>query len=169
MVGWGDYPYGETEGTLRLHEVRTDAQGAYRFPALPPGPLRVTVMAVGSAPDTSTIELGPKATKLDFQLKRGKLLRFRFVNSQGKPIGGVYVSIRGWRGVQSLYNTKHPKVLDTTIPKQADKNGIFEWTWAPDDEVLYSWYKIYYSGAGSGAFKADGTDYTIVFSIGDPQ
>ena len=49
----------------------------------------------------------------------------------------VGVGIHGWRGGQSLYNYKHPNVVDSHVPVQADANGIYEWTWAPDDAVTY--------------------------------
>jgi hypothetical protein len=29
-------------------------------------------------------------------------------------------------------------VLDTKIPVRGDENGVYEWTWAPDDEVDYT-------------------------------
>jgi hypothetical protein len=66
VVAWGNDPEGETPGTADLHEVRTDAQGAYRLPSLAPQTLRVAVMADGSAPDVKTIDLAADRTKLDF-------------------------------------------------------------------------------------------------------
>ena len=55
----------------------------------------------------------------------------------GKPIPGVYVLIDKWRGGESLYNHRHPNVLDTQIPNQADERASTIWTWAPDDAVTY--------------------------------
>ncbi len=39
--------------------------------------------------------------------------------------------IAKWRGGESLYNHRHPNVLDTHIPGQADENGLYRWSWAP--------------------------------------
>jgi beta-lactamase regulating signal transducer with metallopeptidase domain/uncharacterized GH25 family protein/thiol-disulfide isomerase/thioredoxin/Leucine-rich repeat (LRR) protein len=133
VVAWGDSPYGEHSGIP--HEVRTDAKGVYLIPTLPPGPMTLTVMAEGSAPDLKKITVTRENPKVDFQLKRGKTIRFQFVDTAGKPISGVRVQIQRWRGGESLYNIKHPNVLDNKIPWNADKNGVWEWTWAPDDPV----------------------------------
>lgn len=42
---------------------------------------------------------------------------------------------------QVLYNHRHPNVLDTGIPYRSNAEGIFEWTWAPSDEVRYDFFK----------------------------
>lgn len=164
VVAWGKDPYGETSGVVYRHEVRTDAQGIYRFPALPPGVMRVTVMAEGCAPDMRMINIAPNSPKLDFQLKAGRMLRIRFVDGSGEPIPEVGVQIEGWRGGKSLYNIKHPIVLDTKIPNMADKNGIYQWTWAPDDEVLYNYGKEGYGESRSQPFTANGTEHEIRLS-----
>jgi hypothetical protein len=59
------------------------------------------------------------------------------VDRSDKPVPEVGVMIMEWRGGKSLYNHKHPDVLDTKIPRQADKNGLYEWPWAPEDSVEY--------------------------------
>ena len=117
------------------HTVRTDAQGVYRIPALPPGPMTVTVMGEGFAPDLKKVEASKDLPPVDFQLKPGKVMRLRFINESDEPVPGVSVQIVGWRGGKRLYNDKRPNVLDTKIPIKADKDGVWEWTWAPDDSV----------------------------------
>ncbi|MGO9113060.1 MAG: hypothetical protein ACLP9L_27830, partial [Thermoguttaceae bacterium] len=99
-----------------------------------------------------------------FQLKRGKTLRVRFVDGSGRPIPEVGVGIKCWRGCKSLYNTKHPIVLETQIPNQAGKNGVYEWTWAPDDEVQYQFYKEGYDALTSQSIIADGAEHTITLA-----
>jgi hypothetical protein len=44
---------------------------------------------------------------------------------------GAFVGLVEWKGIQSL----RPKGRDPGIPRQTDENGIWEWTWAPDDPV----------------------------------
>jgi len=133
VVAWGDDPYFD-EGS---QEVRTDKQGVYRFPPLPNGPRNVTVMARNWSPTIRNVEIAPEMAACDFKLQPGKTLRIRFVDEDGNPISGVYVSILGWRGVKSLYNHDHPNVLATGIPRRSGTDGVYEWTWAPDDEVKY--------------------------------
>ena len=67
--------------------------------------------------------------------------RIRVVDQAGKPIEGVGVMIDKWRGGESLYNHKHPNVLDTQIPVQTDGSGLYHWTWSPDDQVTYRFDK----------------------------
>jgi hypothetical protein len=159
VVVWGDDPYLQTGS----QEVRTDKQGVYRFPPLPPGPMTVTVVAQGWAPDLKKIDITPENPPADFQLKPGKRILIRFVDRSGSPVPEVYVGIEGWRGGKSLYNHKHPNVLDTKIPRQADKNGVYEWTWAPDDSVTYSYYKEGYRSLRGESLNA-GHEYKITLS-----
>ena len=46
-----------------------------------------------------------------------------------------------WRGDESLYNHRHPNVLDTKIPDRADEEGRYVWTWAPADAVKYRFFR----------------------------
>jgi protocatechuate 3,4-dioxygenase beta subunit len=129
----GDRPYWE-QGS---QEVRTDEQGVYRFPPLPPGPVHVTVVAPGWMPDRIKVEIGSSLAPVNFALKPGKKLRIRFVDKAGAAVSRVGVFIRKWRGAESLYNIGHPNVLDTKIPLISDADGIYEWNWAPDSPVEY--------------------------------
>ncbi|MCL2648492.1 MAG: M56 family metallopeptidase [Phycisphaerales bacterium] len=155
VVGWGDDPYGDT-GMHQEHrqQVLTDANGVYRFQPMSSMPLTVTVVAKGWMPELKKTTVSPEHATLDFQLKKGKSLRLRFVDSEGKAIPEVWVGINGWRGCKSLYNTIHPIVLETAIPEQANKDGIFEWSWAPDDTVDYQFAKKGYKWVKSKSIVA---------------
>ena len=157
VVGRGEYP--RVVMAANSHTVRTDAQGVYRLPALPPGPMTVTVMGEGFAPDLKKVEVSKDLSPVDFKLKPGKVMRLRFINESDEPVPGVSVQIVGWRGGKRLYNHKHPNVLDTKIPIKADENGVWEWTWAPDDPVKLNIYT--YGGKDFAPCK-------IEMSGGDP-
>jgi thiol-disulfide isomerase/thioredoxin/uncharacterized GH25 family protein len=131
---WGDRPYWEHRPQ---QEVRTDDEGVFHFPPLPPGKLRVTIVAKGWMPEMRFVDIGAGMSPLDVQLKPGKTLRVRLVNTAGQPIPDAWFQIAGWRGAESLYNYDHPNVLNSGIPRESDENGIYEWTWAPDDEVSF--------------------------------
>jgi beta-lactamase regulating signal transducer with metallopeptidase domain len=172
VLAWGRDPYDETSGDQMFrHEVYTDAQGVYRLPPRPADntDLRITVMAAGWAPNLKVVTCsGAKVPSVDFQLQAGRIVRFRFLDESGRPIPKAYVSIASWRGGQSLYNTKHPMVLDTRIPERADEKGIYEWTWAPDDEVRYSCGKPGYKYVME-AITADGQEHEIRLSKAKPD
>jgi hypothetical protein len=151
VVIWGDDPYLQ----VGSQEVRTDEKGWYQFPALSPRRLKVTVVAQGWAPDQKTIDLDHRTSTADFELEAGKTLRLRFVDAAGVAIPDVGVGIDRWRDGKALYNHKHPNVLDTKIPVVADADGIYEWTWAPDDGVTFNFYKDGYQSARGIKFTAD--------------
>ncbi len=160
VVVWGDNPY----WTPGSQEVRTDSRGVYRFPPLPPMPTTVTVMAEGWSPDLRKITITRENPPVDFRLKPGKTLRLRFVDSSGKPVSEVSVGITGWRGGKSLYNHKHPSVLDTKIPTKADNTGIYEWTWATEDAVEYEFWKEGHRRIAPESQRADGVEHEIRLS-----
>ncbi len=165
VVVWGDDPYSQT-GSHQEHrqQVLTDANGVYRLPPSPPMTMTVTVIAEGWMPSLKKVTITRENPKVDFPLKRGNTLRVRFVDSSDKPIPGVGVGIERWRGCKSLYNVKHPIVLETHIPTQAGKDGVYEWTWAPDDEVQYRFYKEGYRTITSKPLVAGGAEHTITLT-----
>ena len=133
LVIWGDRPYWQ-QGS---QEIKTNEQGEFEMPAQKPEPINVTIVAKGWMPQLRKIDLSKPAAPQKFKLTRGKKLHLRFVDAEGKPVPRVYVGLKKWRGIESLYNTKHPNVKDTQIPRVSDENGEFIWDWAPDDEVEY--------------------------------
>ncbi len=137
VVVRGERPYRE----VGSQEVRTDDRGIYQLPPLPRGPVTITVVARNWMPVQKKIDLQPGLRPIDFRLEPGKALRVAIVDKTGKPVPGVSVSIHRWRGQESLYNIRHPNVLDTQIPNETDESGAYLWTWAPNDAVTYSLYK----------------------------
>ena len=73
----------------------------------------------------------------------------------------VFVAMKAGAGGKSLYNHKHPNVVDTQIPTQADENGVYEWTWAPGDQVEYSFGKEGYQEFRAEPFTADGIEHEV--------
>jgi thiol-disulfide isomerase/thioredoxin len=134
LVVLGDDPYFASTG----RDFPTDADGRYRLPPLTAGETTLTVVATGWAPQMRHLRLQSGLAAQDFCLQPGKPIRLRFVDGNAKPIPDVYVSLREWKGKKSLLNQRnpnHPKVPDPKIPQRADGNGVWSWTWAPDDPV----------------------------------
>ena len=156
VVIWGDHPYWE----LGSQEVRTGEDGVYRLPPLPPGVRTVTVVARGWMPQLRKVDVRPAMGPANFRLEPGKELRLRFVDGSGATVPGVSVQVEKWRGGESLYNHKHPNVLDTEIPRAAGEDGRYAWTWAPDDAVTYQFWKKGYARQEAG-LVADGREQTV--------
>lgn len=131
LIVHGSDPYFASQTT----EFQTDADGRFRLSALPPGDTTLTVVAQGWAPQMRVVKLQAGMPSQDFRMKPGKPIRLQFVDSTGKAIPNAYVSLINWKGKKSLHNHDHPNVRDTKIPRRADANGLWEWTWAPDDLV----------------------------------
>ncbi len=156
VVVRGERPYWD----VGSQEVLTDAQGVYRLPPLPRGPLTITVVAQGWMPWQKKVDLQPGMKPVDFPLLPGKEVRIRVVDRLGKPISAVHVGIAKWRGNEALYNHRHPNVLNTEIPVQSDESGLYQWTWAPDDAVSYTFWKEGYAER-KAELIADGKEQTI--------
>ena len=157
VVIWGDDPYFQ-EGT---QEVRTDREGHFSFPPLPDGPTTVTVVGHDFAPMQEKVVIKSPMDPIAFQLNTGRTIRIRFVDKQGAVIPGVYVGIENWRGGKGLYNNRHSNVIDTGIPYQADEEGVYTWTWAPDDAVSFSFSKDGYGSIRRYEFPAGETEQTV--------
>ena len=152
----GDHPYWE-EGS---QEVRTNELGVYRFPPLPPGPTHLTVVAQGWMPDRTKIEIAPRLSPVNFALKQGKKLRIRFVDKSGAAVSRVGVAIGKWQGAESLYNIRHPNVLDTKIPTMSDADGIYEWNWAPESPVEFEFNRDGFAH-GTASITADNSEHVF--------
>lgn len=133
IIVWHDEPYyGPT-----VHEVEIDEQGHFKTIPLPPGKHPITVVTPGFQPIRQIVNVGKSMDDLTFTMKPGKTLTLKIVDSHGKPVPKARVSLRGWRGAESLYNWRHSNVLNSRIPTRANENGIYIWDWAPDDGVTY--------------------------------
>ena len=116
-------------------------------------------------PELRVVDITPEIPPVDFQLKPGKRLRVRFVDATGKPLPNVEARIQRWQGKESLYNVKHPNVIESAIPRQA-KDGVYEWTWAPDDAVTYRftpWNVDRRFAQNEVTLTADDEEHVLVF------
>lgn len=133
LVIWGDRPYHNSN----VQETFADDSGSFRLPPLLPGKTLLTVIAPGHAPLLKEIQLTATPQVENVQLQPGKTVTFKFVDAAGKPVPKVLVNITGWRGKETLFNWRHSNVPYSKIPDQANDQGIYTWTWAPEDAVDY--------------------------------
>jgi RNA polymerase sigma factor (sigma-70 family) len=115
-------------------DCRTDDNGLYRLPALAPEVTTLTVLAPGWAPQLRRINIEAGLPSQEFRMEPGKPIRLRIVDGRGKPLPAASVIPLEWKGSKALENLSYSKV-DTRIPRKANEEGIWEWTWAPNDMV----------------------------------
>jgi beta-lactamase regulating signal transducer with metallopeptidase domain/protocatechuate 3,4-dioxygenase beta subunit len=159
IVMWGDDPYRNAQWASQ--QTRTDANGHYRFPPLAAGPITVTTVAKGWAPAQKTFEITSNESSANFQLRPGMTTRIRFVDEAGAAIPEVYVTIERWRNGKTLYNRGMPFIFDPEIPGGADRQGIYEWTWAPDDAVTYVFSKSGFQALRNQSLKGGEGEHVI--------
>ena len=159
IVMWGDDTYQNAQWVSQ--QTRTDANGHYRFPPLAAGPITVTTVAKGWAPAQKTFEITSHESSANFQLRPGMTTRIRFVDEAGAAIPEVYVTIERWRNGKTLYNRGMPFIFDPEIPGRADRQGIYEWTWAPDDAVTYVFSKSGFQALRNQSLKGGEGEHVI--------
>ncbi|HEY1050281.1 MAG TPA: carboxypeptidase regulatory-like domain-containing protein [Prosthecobacter sp.] len=139
LVIWGDNAYHNSNP----QEVWADETGRYTLPPLPPGPTLLTVVAEGFAPELQLMDLTVSEPEHEenVQLRAGKTITFHIVDGAGEPLPKVRVNIGGWRGKKSLFNWRHSNVPYSKIPDLADDQGVYTWTWAPEDAVEFHFGK----------------------------
>ena len=133
IVVWHDSPY-HGPGN---HEVEIEATGRFETDPLAPGEHPITIVAPGFCPQRQTVLVNQTTGEKRFELQPGNRLVLKIVNPQGDPIPKAYVSILKWRGAESLYNWRHPNVLNSRIPNRSSADGNYVWDWAPEDTVTY--------------------------------
>ncbi len=136
LVIHGDDPYFASTQC----DFPVDTDGHFRLPALPPSPTTLTVIAPGWAPQVRRIDPKVGLPPQDFRMAPGKPVRLRMVDPAGKPIRQATIDVREWEGAKALHNHDHSKVHNTKIPRVADADGLWEWTWAPNSPVKLEVY-----------------------------
>jgi len=107
----------------------TNAKGEYLFGNLPAAQTVITVYSPNFAPELKVVAAHKGMEPVDFQLRKGKPMRIRVTDPDGKPIQGVGVVADTWRGQRTLYQLG--------MPERTDENGLCIWENAPEDEMSY--------------------------------
>ena len=133
-----------TRGLTFLTYVRrvfTDAEGRFHIHLPRGGDVTLTAQVEGYQPMTLKVVAQPDSPPVEFRLARGRMLRGRVVDTQGKPIAGASLIIPSYG--------KHKGVF---FRKWTDAQGRFEWDSAPEGPVEFS----------IGAEGHDGADLTYL-------
>lgn len=138
-VVWKDEPY-FSDGVFEA-ELKSD--GSFLTPPLSNGKHPITIVAPGFAAQRREVLVGSGSSEQDFQLRPGKRITIRILDSAGQPVPKAFVGIASsshpmaWQGSNAVHNHKHPNVPDYGIPRSADENGVYIWDWAPEEPVTY--------------------------------
>jgi hypothetical protein len=161
LVAWGDDAYAR-QGS---QDTRSKEDGSFQLGAVPAGPTRLTVIADKWMPQTSKIEVGEALQPVETRLQPGKRLKVRFVDGDNHPIPNVRVGITRWRGQQSMFFEGINNLFEAIAPMQSDREGVFEWTWAPDDEVHYVFTKQGFAHAEANLTAADSEQVQTLYRL----
>jgi len=110
-------------------ETATDGNGAFRFPFGRPGEMVLTAQKTGYAPELKVLQVGKGLEPVEFVLGPGNTIRGKVVDVDGNPLAEIPISADGWRGHRSI-----------NWYSKTDAEGLFEWSSAPADEVLFDLY-----------------------------
>jgi RNA polymerase sigma factor (sigma-70 family) len=131
IVRLGDNPYFSSTPS----DFATDADGHFRLPAQAPGRTTLTVIVPGFAPQLRQVHVSTALPPQDFRMEPGKPIALWIIDAVGKPVPNASVILKEWRGSQSLINMKQSKLRDAKIPFKVDADGLWKWSWAPEDSV----------------------------------
>ena len=153
VLALGNSPFGVGG---RVPRPKTDKNGAFRFENVKAGDTAITVLAKGLAPELRRIDVSEELDSVDFRLKKGKTIRFKVLDKNGKPIPDARIVPDTWRGHRTLLG-----LYSAGIPHTTDKNGRMVWTAAPHDEIRFDIYKRNYMRARDQAIKPRDKEYVI--------
>ncbi|QVL34267.1 sigma-70 family RNA polymerase sigma factor [Telmatocola sphagniphila] len=117
-------------------QVVADENGKYKMPALREGTESITVVAPGYSPLLKNVKMLRGLQEQNFQLEVGHPLRLKVIDEAGHPVK-VHFVLQEWRSRRSLYTSRLPDMIDLQIPRFSNAEGIYEWLWAPADEVKF--------------------------------
>ncbi len=113
---WGsDYP-----------DTRTDASGVFEFANTPEGPMTLTVLKDGFAPELLQLHAAPGLEEIAVTLLPGKTISMRLQDAAGAPIAGATVIADTWRKCRTL-----------KWRGKSDRDGRLHWKSAPADAVMF--------------------------------
>lgn len=106
------------DGPMRLPDgmATTDANGEYAIEALEPGEKTFQIAASGYLPESRTLTLSGRESRLDVQLSSGTKVMGVVVNEAGAPIGDAVVVVRGAGGHSTRTDASGTFQLDGLAP-----------------------------------------------------
>lgn len=132
-------------------KTKTDSHGRFVFKNSEPGPMILTVIAEGHAPQMVDIDVSHGMDELRFTLENGYTIKGRVVDLAGNPLQGAHVCPDEWRKRRTI-----GKRLFT------DAQGYFEWNQAPADTVKFDIFKQGYRDQRGLELVASNEVYEIV-------
>jgi beta-lactamase regulating signal transducer with metallopeptidase domain/uncharacterized GH25 family protein/5-hydroxyisourate hydrolase-like protein (transthyretin family) len=139
----------DENGDFRVSGVEFDRIKSQRYVAPGESTLYLAVQAAGYAPELIGLD-GPGVIPA-VTLRRGHTVRGRIVDESGKPLEGVGIIARRWRGQQDRLG----------LGMKSNADGSFEIADLPADEIQYDFSKDGYMHLDSFAMTPGGEDYII--------
>jgi protocatechuate 3,4-dioxygenase beta subunit len=131
----------------------TDENGWYRFAHCKSGPMVLTVVARGWAPDLRQFNVHAELGPVNFQLRKGRTVRVRVVDKEGNRLPGVWVAPDTWRS--------HRTLTGLGVPRETNAQGLWVWDWAPDDAVVCDILKRGYMSLRNQSLTARDEEYLL--------
>jgi beta-lactamase regulating signal transducer with metallopeptidase domain/uncharacterized GH25 family protein len=142
-------PRALTDDNGDFHIAGVEFDKNERWVAPEDSPLYLTIQAAGYAPELIGVQ---NPGVLDaVTLQRGQTLRGRVLDESGKPLEGVSVMERGWRGRQNRLG----------LGMKSNADGSFEIADVPADEIRYYFSKDGCMSVEDFAMTPGGEDYII--------
>jgi protocatechuate 3,4-dioxygenase beta subunit len=137
----------DEDGTFRISGI--DFNESKRYVAPGNSPIYLTIQAAGYAPEL--IGIKEPATIPAVTLSRGETVRGRIIDESGKPLEGVSIVERHWRGQRNRLG----------LGMKSNADGSFEITDAPADEIRYDFSKDGYMSVEDFAMTPGGEDFVV--------
>ncbi len=110
-------------------ETTTNNEGVYELLRCAVGSIPVGVTATGFGPEVKDVK--PGMSPVDFVLPRGKRIRVRVTEVDGKPIAKTRMFHQRWR------NKSNFDYQLGLMHQYTDEDGIWEWSSAPEDTMVF--------------------------------
>jgi RNA polymerase sigma factor (sigma-70 family) len=143
-------------GESGSREATNRADGTFVIVGCAPGQNVVTAQAKGYAPTTLQIDLTNNCPAIQITLRRGKFLKLKVVDANGKPVPNARV----WLDTFYWGRSTNPSV-QIEFNRQTDANGRLEWDEAPEQNLAFQVTAAGYMRSGEVGIRPDGAEHVI--------
>ena len=148
-------------GESSRREGTTGLDGTFAIAGCKLGENLITASAAGFAPTTMKVQITEASPPFRIQLGLGKTLWLRVVDKVGQPVADANVWYNTFDRGPVSSPTNRPAPVQVEFSPKTDAQGRAVWENAPDQELMFDFYKQGYMRVSDVRLRPDGQEHEV--------